>query len=157
LDEMVEEPTMTPFASVTSICDGIWYSVVEPFAATERKMLFEVDDAIWKRGRVGYVVVACMAKDANGVDVPMPTRWPPASEMASASVEVAHLESKVGVLASVPQYKTPPVVDFTSQFAAERLVMAKVVVVAFVVVALVKMLLPVKTLSVYVFGIVEDA
>jgi hypothetical protein len=60
-------------------------------------------------------------------------------------------------VASVPQYKTPPVVDFTSQFAAERLVMAKVVVVAFVVVALVKMLLPVNMLSVYVFGIVEDA
>ncbi len=50
---MVEEPTITPFASVTSTWDGIWYKVVEPFAATERKMLFDVDDAISKSGRVG--------------------------------------------------------------------------------------------------------
>jgi hypothetical protein len=40
-------------------------------------------------------------------------------------------------VASVPQYSAPPVVDFTSQEAAERDVTPKVVVVALVMVALV--------------------
>ena len=51
-------------------------------------------------------------------------------------------------VASVPQYRTPPVVDFTSQFAAERLRTANEVVVAFVVVVFPKILPPVKVLSV---------
>jgi hypothetical protein len=65
-------------------------------------------------------------------------------------VEVAHLESKVRVLASVPQLNTPAALAFTSQDAVLRLdttnavveavpVIARLVVVAFVAVAFPRM------------------
>ncbi len=89
---------MTPFASVVSTCDGVWYKLVEPFAAMEKYTSALLVEATWKSGRF-VVVVAWTAKDANGVDVPTPTRWPPASVMARRSVdEVAHLLGEFEVL-----------------------------------------------------------
>ncbi len=60
-------------------------------------------------------------------------------------------------VASVPQYRMPPVVDFTSQFAADRLSTASEVEVAFVVVVFAKMLPPVNVLFEYIFGMVVEA
>jgi hypothetical protein len=156
---MVVVPTMTPFASVVRTVLGVWYKVVEPLPAMEKYTCALLVEATWKSGRL-VVVVAWTAKDANGVVVPMPTRWPPASEMARRSVvEVAHLESYVVPVASVPQLKTPAVDALTSQLAAFKLETmscvvdarpetARFVVVALVVVVFAKMLPPVKVLVV---------
>jgi hypothetical protein len=72
-------PTMVPLLLVVRTVDGIWKSVVEPVLEIEKseevaKEAVELE--IWKRVLLKFpavVVETCMAKAANGDEVPTPT------------------------------------------------------------------------------------